>query len=125
MESFIQKGLKVLLVDDDEMIRRVLSEILSNLGLCVVTASGGSEALDLFAGGGIGLTLTDRNMREMDGVELTRRIKQLSREHPVVMVSGMTEVNNGGSENLADAFLAKPFSQDQVIQALRAALDNF
>jgi CheY-like chemotaxis protein len=64
-------------------------------------------------------------MREMDGVELTRRIKQLSREHPVVMVSGMTEVNNGGSENLADAFLAKPFSQDQVIQALRAALDNF
>ena len=124
MESFIRKQLKILLVDDDEMIRRILSDILSNLGFSVVTASGGNEALDVFAGGGIGLTLTDRNMREMDGIELTRRIKQLSREHPVVMVSGMTEAETMCAENLADAFLAKPFSRDQVIRAVRTALDS-
>ncbi len=124
MESFIRKQLKILLVDDDEMIRRILSDILSNLGFSVVTASGGNEALDVFAGGGIGLTLTDRNMREMDGIELTRRIKQLSREHPVVMVSGMTEAETMCAENLADAFLAKPFSREQVIRAVRTALDS-
>ena len=124
MDMLIPSDLKVLLVDDEEIIRQVLSELLSTLGISVVTASSGREALAVFDGGGIGLTLTDRNMREMDGIELTRRIKQVSPRHPVVMVSGMREGRASCEEGSADAFLAKPFSRDQVILALWTAIHN-
>lgn len=125
MSIQFSKGLRVLVVDDEEMIRRVLSDILTSCGLEVVVAASGEEALGLFDAGGFALTITDRNMPGMGGGELARRLKEMAPMHPVLMVSGMLSQGEEGKLSDAgsvDGFLTKPFSRLLVLHAVGEAL---
>lgn len=78
----------LLLVDDDEVIRHVIAEYLEHEGFPVLVAHDGTEALDLFDSGRVAAVVSDLRMPEMNGLELTRRIRARDATVPIVIISG-------------------------------------
>src|SRR5581483_2681834 len=85
-----QKEKVVLVVDDDESIRRYLKVLLSSEGHRVVLAAGGEEAIaEVRKNGSPSLMLLDTMMPEIDGLETLRRIREIDKTLPVVVLSAM------------------------------------
>jgi CheY-like chemotaxis protein len=83
---------KVLLVDDEETIRRICGEMLNELGFTVMTASDGREAVETFkANLDISFVILDLTMPHMDGEQCFRELRQLKPEVKVIMSSGFNE----------------------------------
>ncbi|HEX8532676.1 MAG TPA: ATP-binding protein [Allosphingosinicella sp.] len=113
------RPLKILLVDDEELVRTGTAEMLRDLGHEPIEAAGGQEALDLFAADdSIDLMLTDYMMPRMDGGELSRRVRELRPELPIVLVTGYTDLTDAAPELPR---LAKPFRQSDLATILAAA----
>ena len=96
----------ILCVDDNEQalsIRKVLLETRG--GYRVIPALSAEEAIDIFRQGGIDLVLSDLIMPQMDGNELVRRLKEITPEIPMILVSGTVKAFDRA--NCADAFLPK------------------
>jgi DNA-binding response OmpR family regulator len=105
------KGLhrEVLIVDDEEFIRTLLSDFFSFNGYEVFLARNGEEALDIIKNKSCSLLITDMDMPLMDGIELVRKIRKINISLPIIGMS----IENKESEFLkagADYFLLKPFS---------------
>jgi YesN/AraC family two-component response regulator len=79
---------KILLVDDEEGIRKVLGISLSDIGYTVFTAENGKEAFKIFEEVDPSIVLTDIKMPGMDGIELLKKIKDTSPNTEVIMISG-------------------------------------
>lgn len=118
----------VLVVDDEGVVRNVLSRALERRGYRVLTASSGPAALDRVLGyaGPLHLLITDVMMPEMDGRELATRLRTLRPDLQVLFISGYEEriLAPTGALNDDMAFLAKPFRMDQALRAVRAVLDG-
>ena len=95
----------ILCVDDNEQALSVRKFLLETRGYRVLTALSGEEALEIFRAGGIDLVLSDLLMPQMDGNELVRRMKEITPEVPMILVSGT--VKSFDRANRADAFLPK------------------
>jgi two-component system, OmpR family, response regulator CpxR len=95
----------ILCVDDNEQALAVRKFLLETRGYRVLTASSAHDALETFRGGGIDLVLSDLLMPQMDGNEMVRRMKDLSPEVPMMLVSGTVKAFERA--NHADAFLPK------------------
>jgi two-component system, cell cycle sensor histidine kinase and response regulator CckA len=116
----------VLLVEDEEMVLRFTSQLLTRLGYEVLTASRAEEALALIeAGERFDLLLTDVLLPGIDGLELFRRVAARRGAFPVVFMSGYTDnvLAEKGVAEAGAAFLQKPFSHDELAAKVRAALD--
>jgi CheY-like chemotaxis protein len=119
----------ILLVEDEESVRFVLSKSLSRKGYRVVEALNGSEALEILdRGEPIDLMITDVVMPEIGGFELVSRV---AREHPevrVLFMSGYTQSDGGiDGHRLLDPgthFLHKPFSTEALGEKVREILDE-
>jgi len=86
---------KIMVIDDEEQIRKLLVRILSSSGYDVVTASNGKEALERLESVSVDLIMLDMNMPEMDGLSFLRRLKETNLTHvPVLMVSGEHNPDN-------------------------------
>ncbi len=86
---------KILVIDDEEQIRKLLVRILSSSGYDVVTASNGKEALDKLPSVSVDLIMLDMNMPEMDGLGFLRKVKENNLTHvPVLMISGEHNPDN-------------------------------
>ena len=112
-------GRQVLVVDDDENIRNLLSAFFSLHGYEAASAGNGKEALDILKNKSCGLVMTDLDMPEMNGLELVDTIRKLN--IPVTII-GMS-FQDKKSEFLragADYFLCKPFN----FQHLQAILNS-
>ncbi|HTV16703.1 MAG TPA: response regulator [Acidobacteriaceae bacterium] len=95
----------ILCVDDNEQILSVRKFLLETRGYRVVSARSGEEAVERFRQGGIDLVLGDLVMPQMDGNEMVRRMKEISPEVPMILISG--SVRAFERANRADAFLPK------------------
>jgi CheY-like chemotaxis protein len=95
----------ILCVDDNEQALSVRKFLLETRGYRVLTALSGEEALEIFRSGGIDLVLSDLLMPQMDGNELVRRMKEITPDVPMILVSGT--VKSFDRANRADAFLPK------------------
>ncbi len=107
----IMGGTRVLVVDDNEMNRLVLAEMLVTLGCRVTLASGGEQALERAADQGFDLIFMDSEMPGMDGFETTRRLRLAGSEStPILGLSGHVtpEHRRAGIEAGLDDYLAKP-----------------
>ena len=82
---------KILVVDDDAMIRNLLHDALSVLDYELATASGGAEGFKQFSQNSFDLIITDCKMPGMDGWQLAGLIKQVSAHTPIIMVTGQSE----------------------------------
>ncbi len=119
----MDKAHTLLLVDDEESIRTVLSISLMDSGYHVLTAENGKEALRIFREEAPEIVLTDIKMPGMTGVELLGRIKGLNPDTEVIMISGHGDMELAIESLKRDAtdFVTKPINDDVLEIALKRA----
>ena len=114
---------RVLVVDDEPQITRVLRTVLTSQGYEVRTAAEGEAALSNFAEWRPELVITDLYMPHMDGVELCRRIRAISTVPIIVLsVKGEERTKVEALDCGADDYVTKPFGIDELLARVRAAL---
>ena len=116
----------ILLVDDEEGIRKVLSIALCDMGYHVLTAQNGVEALRIFKDERPPIVLTDIKMPEMDGIELLRRLKQVSADTEVIMITGHGDMDLAVKSVKYEAtdFVTKPINDEILEIALNRAQER-
>ena len=109
-------GGRVLLVEDEEMVRAVAERALTRAGYSVTTAADGEEGLATIANGGeFDLVVSDVVMPGIDGPAMVRAIRRAKPEMPVLFMSGYAEEQLRSQIDLSDMyFIAKPFSVQQI-----------
>lgn len=119
--------MKILIVDDSEAMRRILTNTLGKLGYDDTTAAeDGQEALTLLQGGGFEFVFTDWNMPVMDGLTLVKNIRGTAglEKIPIIMVTteaakdDILEAIKAGVSN----YVVKPFTVDTIKEKLDATL---
>jgi DNA-binding NtrC family response regulator len=115
----------ILLIDDDDSLRRVVEYNLREDGYQVVTAADGRSGLQRFQESDVDLVLTDVRMPEMDGVELLAHLKAMRQDLPVIMLTAHGTIDSAVEAMKVGAFdyLTKPFSRDQLKASVRKALE--
>src|SRR5712691_10009638 len=115
--------MRVLVVDDEPQITRVLQTVLASQGYAVRAAPEGRSALSTFTEWRPHLVLTDLCMPHRDGVELCRRIRAVSKVAIVVLsVKAAERAKVEALDAGADDYLTKPFGTDELLARIRAAL---
>ncbi|OHD64671.1 MAG: hypothetical protein A2176_10205 [Spirochaetes bacterium RBG_13_51_14] len=118
---------KILVVDDEEMIRYSLQKKLSRLGYKVISMEKAEDVLYLLKNGEkIDLIITDIKLRKMDGIELLRRIHGLDEPIPVLIITGHGNVEDAirALRYGASDFIRKPFDINDVASSVRAILNR-
>ena len=114
---------RVLVVDDEPQITRVLRTVLSSQGYQVRTAAEGEAALSNFNEWRPELVITDLYMPHMDGLELCRRIRAVSNVPIIVLsVKGEERTKVEALDLGADDYVSKPFGMAELMARMRAAL---
>jgi two-component system KDP operon response regulator KdpE len=114
---------RVLVVDDEPQITRVLRTVLTSQGYQVQTAAEGESALTSFSEWRPELVITDLYMPHMDGLELCRRIRAMSSVPIIVLsVKGEERTKVEALDSGADDYVTKPFGMDELLARVRAAL---
>src|SRR5256712_12723673 len=122
MTAAIDKS-RVLVVDDEPQITRVLRTVLTSQGYQVRTAAEGEAALTNFTEWRPELVITDLYMPHMDGIELCRRIRAMSNVPIIVLsVKGQERTKVEALDSGADDYVTKPFGIDELLARVRAAL---
>jgi len=126
MDSKRNSPATALVVDDQEIVKVVLSKTLENAGFRVLAATSGTCALALCreAQPAVDLLVTDYRMPGMTGLELARECCRFNRELSVLYVSGSAPGDELRAELAAErrAFLAKPFRQSDLLRSAKAVL---
>jgi len=107
---------RVLLADDDESLRRVQEYQLTKAGFAVTTCADGKAALEEFRENLHDLVVTDIRMPGLDGLELLQRLRAISPETPVIVITGHGTVDTAvqAMKEGAFDFLTKPFPTDKL-----------
>ncbi|MBS1853166.1 MAG: response regulator [Acidobacteria bacterium] len=118
---------RILVVDDEEAIREIVSSMLSSAHYKCRQAASGLEALALLdSGEEFELVLSDLMMAELDGIGLLERTKERFPDMPVVMVTAVHDISVAlaAIRNGAYDYLLKPFEREQLLATVRRALEN-
>ena len=117
-------GLKILVVDDEARMRKLVKDFLVNKGFSVIEAANGEEAVDIFfAQKDIALILLDVMMPKMDGWEALKTIRKYS-QVPVMMLTARSEERDElqGFALGVDEYISKPFSPKILVARVDAIL---
>ena len=117
-------GLKILVVDDEARMRKLVKDFLTNKGFTVIEAGDGEEAVDVFfAQKDISLVLLDVMMPKMDGWEVLKTIRKYS-QVPVIMLTARSEERDElqGFSLGVDEYISKPFSPKILVARVEAIL---
>lgn len=119
----MEDKIRVLVVDDEEVVRVGYRRVLSADGFCVIAAADGSEALSLMGGGRFDVVLLDMRMPGLDGMEVLREIKEQWPRSEVVVVTGFPSIESAKEAVKLGAYdyLAKPMVPEAVIRATTGA----
>ena len=114
----------VLVVDDDEAIRKALERALRLEGFTVEVADGGRRALELTKERRPGVIVLDVVMPDLSGVAVVSRLREQGIETPICILSARDEVQDrvAGLEAGADDYVVKPFDLEELVARLRALL---
>jgi len=116
----------ILAVDDSASMRQMVSFTLKSAGYSVVEAVDGEDALEKSHRGDFDLVLTDQNMPRLDGIGLTRRL----REHPkfkatpilILTTESSDQMKQAGRSAGATGWLVKPFDPAKLIEVIRKVI---
>ncbi len=116
----------ILIVDDEQHIRKIMSIMLGKRGYQCRTASSGQEALELMAQESFDAVFTDMKMPGLDGLELLSRIKKDNPEQVVIMVTAFASMDTAIQAMKAGAYdyVAKPFKEEEIVLILEKALER-
>lgn len=114
---------RVLVVDDEPAIRRFLQVALSTHGYSVLEADGGKQALDMVRTGRPDLVILDLGLPDLDGVEITRRLRAWSTV-PIIILSvrGQESDKIAALDAGADDYVTKPFGSGELLARMRVCL---
>src|SRR5512145_546239 len=118
-----EAGQRVLVVDDENAIRRYLRAALSAQGFSIFEAANGQEAINSVVSNHPDLIILDLGLPDFDGIEVTRRLREWS-QTPIIILS-VREAENDKVAALdagADDYLTKPFSTGELMARMRVAL---
>ena len=117
---------KILVVDDEEAIREVVSTLLEAQGYRCTVRQNGRLALEAFRQDRFDLVLSDIVMPEMDGLKLLAELRREDPDVPVIMVTAMHDISIALEAIRAGAYdyILKPFERDQLHMSVRRALDH-
>lgn len=120
-----QEAPAILLVDDDESLRRVVQYQLGEAGFAVSAAASAEEALTVFHGTPFRLVITDVLMSGMTGIDLLDRVRVLQPETPVIVITAHGDVAMAVRAMKLGAFdfVEKPFAGERLVVAVRRALE--
>ena len=114
----------ILIVDDDEIIREILTELLQSKGYAVETVGTAKEAMERSKARYFNLALLDIKLPDMDGTELLKKMHGLAPKTMKVMITAYGTLKNAmDSLNFgADAYLLKPINQEQLLKTVEEKL---
>lgn len=114
---------RILVVDDEQQITRVLRRALASQGYEVQTAADGEEALSVFRSWNPDVVVTDLSMPGMGGLELCRRLRKTSSVPIIVLsVKGEERTKVEALNTGADDYITKPFGMEELFARIRAAI---
>lgn len=119
----LSSRMKILVVEDDPDVGRLLVNALSEVGYEVVWASDGKAGVTAALGGEYGLIILDRQLGDgIDGTDILRAVRGSGREVPALFLSGLGEVSDwvAGLQAGGDDYLVKPFKMDELLARIEA-----
>jgi signal transduction histidine kinase/ActR/RegA family two-component response regulator len=116
---------RILVIDDEDSVRDILSRMLKTKGHQVVVASNGEEGIERFRSESFDLVFTDLGMPKLSGWEVGKTIKGINPRVPIAMITGWgVELDREKlSESGIDLIVSKPFNFDQVIHLVSEAME--
>lgn len=117
-------SLKLLVIDDEPSVRETIALLLRKDGHIVVTAANGEEGLIIFhnaylQGNPFNVVITDLGMPRVDGLSVAQRVKEISPETPIILLTGWGfRIRTEEVQNVVDLVLTKPASHQQIRRAL-------
>ncbi|ADI38920.1 acetoacetate metabolism regulatory protein AtoC [Waddlia chondrophila 2032/99] len=117
---------KILVIDDEEIIRTFIAETLSREGFEVSTAENGKKGIGQFKDCSYDLVFTDMKMPDLTGIEVLTKIKEVSPQTPVVVITAYGSIENAVEAMRYGAFnyLIKPFSPDTIEAVVEKAKEH-
>jgi two-component system NtrC family response regulator len=118
------RRVKILVIDDDESLRRVLEYNLAQEGYAVLAASGGEQGLDLLKKEGADLVVTDVRMPGMDGLQVLEGVRKVDPNVQVIILTAFGTIEMAVEAMKAGAFhyISKPFNRDELKLTIKKAL---
>lgn len=117
----------ILLVDDEQTVRDIGKKILDAHGYSVITANDGMQALEIYSdrGAAIDLIILDYVMPVMDGVNCTKKIKEINPTTKILLTSGhsVSSLDDVYIQTHANGFIEKPFNANHLLTKIRQVLD--
>ena len=116
--------MKILLIEDDEVLSDGLTHTLSNSGYCVTGATTGAYAEHLLIAQGFDLIILDLGLPDMDGLQLLRKIRQHKNALPVLILTARDDMNDRieGISQGADDYMTKPFELRELEARIHALI---
>jgi len=114
--STAAKPALILCIDDDDIVLRVRKLLLGREGYNVLTANSGEQGLEIFKQNPVGLVIADHFLSDNTGTEISREMKQLKPEVPILIISAAMGRPDG--LEFADGFFAKAESPDILLDAI-------
>lgn len=126
MNEAIKEQARILIVDDDPIIRRLLVTVVTNKGYNVCEAVDGMDALEKLEPAEFDAVVTDLSMPKMDGMELIRKAKSLRPHVPILAVTAYPSLDNGlqAMKEGASDFISKPFKIDELTHCIDKMLNE-
>lgn len=117
---------KILVVDDQESMRHIISVMLEEQGHLVVRAGDGAEAFEQFQDGDFDLIVADVNMPKLDGLVFLKKVKAAKPATKVIFVTGMlAETISLGAEKFGlDGLIIKPFEKPAALDTINKVLSR-
>ena len=114
---------RILVVDDEKVVREITQAFLTLNGYDVNTAENGKEAFEKLLNSHYDVVITDMQMPLMGGIELLERIAQIKSDTVTILLTGST-VSKSEYSQKPFAHLCKPFSHNQLIEVIQAGLKH-
>jgi len=120
---------RILIIDDDDIIRRMLRLMLTKAGYDVLDAADGKEGIERFRENDVDLVITDLIMPEKEGLEMIMELKTDFPDVKIIAMSGGAQMGPEGYLQLADALgaqrtLKKPIAREDLLAAIEEILDG-
>jgi DNA-binding NtrC family response regulator len=116
---------RILVVDDELLIRDLLYDFFISQGWDIVVAEGGQKAIDYLKNQRFDVVLTDLKMPEVDGMDLTGRIRNLYGDLPLIIMTGYPSLDSAveALRYKVDDYIVKPFNVNQLFKTVKKVVE--
>lgn len=118
---------RILIIDDEEIMQDVLSDLLSGEGFEIDCAGSGEQGFELYTENEYDLVVLDVMLPGENGIKILDRIKKLNPDQPVIMITAFASVGNAieAMKKGADEYITKPFKNDEVVLLVNRSIEKY